>query len=73
VLCNGCYSALKGISASTNAGKIPGLEIPHIDMVKLAEGYGLTAEAVDRPEGLEPALAKAFASNAPYLISVNVQ
>lgn len=73
VLCNGSYSTLKTIGASTNAGKIPGLEIPNIDMVKLAEGYGMIAQAVDRPEDLEPALAKAFASNEPCLISVNVQ
>jgi thiamine pyrophosphate-dependent acetolactate synthase large subunit-like protein len=41
-------------------------------MVKIAQGYGMTAHEVDRPEDLEPALKDAFAAKAPRLISVNV-
>ena len=74
VLRNADYSALKGFCDFTNVGRnVPGMDLPGIDMVKLAQGYGMAAQEVDRPEDLEPALKEAFASPGPRLISVNVQ
>jgi benzoylformate decarboxylase len=74
VICNGNYSALKGFRDFTKVGKnVPGIDIPGIDAVKIAQGYGMNARAVDRAEDLEPALKCAFATNEPSLISVNVQ
>ena len=74
VVQNGNYSALKGFRDFTQVGKnVPGIDIPGIDAVKIAQGYGMKARAVDRPEGLEPALRCAFDSNEPHLVSVNVQ
>ena len=49
-----------------------GMDLPGINMVKLAQGYGMTAQEVDRPEDLEIALREAFAAPGPRLISVNV-
>jgi benzoylformate decarboxylase len=48
------------------------MDLPGIDVVKIAQGYGVTAQEVDRPEDLEPALKQAFSSKRPHLISVNV-
>jgi thiamine pyrophosphate-dependent acetolactate synthase large subunit-like protein len=48
------------------------MEIPGIDMVKIAQGYGMTAQHVDRAEELEAVLRDAFASNEPRLINVAV-
>jgi benzoylformate decarboxylase len=74
VLRNSDYSALKGFCDFTDVGRnVPGMDIPGIDMVKIAQGYGMTAEEVDRPEELEPALKAAFAALEPRLISVNVE
>lgn len=73
VLRNSDYSALKGFCDFTQVGRnVPGMDLPGIDMVKIAQGYGMTANEVDRPDDLEPALRAAFAANAPCLISVNV-
>jgi benzoylformate decarboxylase len=73
VIRNSDYSALKGFCDFTNVGRnVPGMDIPDIDMVKIASGYGLEAVEVDRAEDLEPALRQAFATNAPWLISVTV-
>jgi benzoylformate decarboxylase len=73
VLRNSDYSALKGFCDFTQVGRnVAGMDIPGIDAVKIAQGYGLTALEVDRPEDLEPALKEAFASRGPRLISVNV-
>ena len=73
VLQNFDYSALKGFSDFTKVGRnVHGMDIPGIDMVKLAQGYGLAAQAVERTEDLEPALQEAFRSPEPRLISVHV-
>jgi benzoylformate decarboxylase len=73
VLRNSEYSALKGFCDFTQVGRnVPGMDLPGIDMVKIAQGYGMAAEEVDRPEELEAAFCKAFASPEPRLISVNV-
>ncbi len=73
VVRNSDYSALKGFCDFTHVDRnVPGMDIPAIDMVKIAQGYGMTAHEVDRPEDLEPTLKEAFASKSPRLISVNV-
>jgi len=73
VIRNFDYSALKGFCDFTSVGRnVPGMDIPDIDMVKIAQGYGMTACEIDRAEDLEPALRSAFAANIAQLISVNV-
>jgi benzoylformate decarboxylase len=73
VLQNSDYSALKGFSDFTKVGRnVHGMEIPGIDMVKIAQGYGIAARAVDRPEDLQPALEEALRSPEASLISVHV-
>ena len=53
VICNGNYSALKGFRDFTQVGNnVPGIDIPGIDAVKIAQGYGMQAHAVERPEDL---------------------
>ena len=73
VLRNGDYTALKSFCDFTDVGRnVHGMDLPGIDCVKIAHGYGMPAEEADRPEQLEPALKKAFGSSTPYLISVCV-
>jgi benzoylformate decarboxylase len=73
VLRNAEYSALKAFCVFTQVGRnMAGMDLPGIDMVKIAQGYGMNAQEVDRPEALEPVLRAAFASQQPRLISVNV-
>jgi benzoylformate decarboxylase len=73
VLCNSDYSALKSFCDFTQVGRnVHGMDIPGIDIVKIAEGYGMAATHVERPEELEPALKEAFARPGPMLIGVTV-
>ena len=73
ILQNSDYSALKGFCDFTQVGRnVPGMDIPNIDVAQIAQGYGMTALRVERPEDLEPALRQAFSANAPCLISVAV-
>ena len=48
------------------------LDDPIIDFVGLAQSLGLTAERVDEPDALKPALDKALANAGPNLIEVVV-
>jgi len=71
---NGDYSALRGFSNFTSVGSnVPGIEIPGIDAVKIAQGYGMAAWEVDKAEELAPAIKRALLEKGPCLISVNVQ
>lgn len=73
VLRNGDYSALKSFCDFTQVGRnAPGMDIAGIDIVKIAQGYGMRAQEVDRQEDLEPVLKEVFGSRGPRLISVNV-
>ncbi len=73
VLQNSDYSALKGFCDFTDVGRnVPGTDIPEIDVVKIAQGYRISAQHVSQPHDLEPALRAAFAKDEPCLISVDV-
>jgi len=73
VLRNSDYSALKGFCDFTQVGRnVPGMDLPGIDVVKIAQGYGMSAVEVDTPDALDPVLRAAFAAKEPRLISVNV-
>jgi benzoylformate decarboxylase len=73
VLQNSDYSALKGFCDFTHVGRnVPGMDIPDIDVVKIAQGYGMSACYVERPQDLQPALREAFADDEPRLIRVEV-
>jgi benzoylformate decarboxylase len=73
VLRNSDYSALKSFCDFTNVGRnVHGMDIPGIDIAKIAEGYGMAATKVEEPEQLEPALRAAFGSPTPFLLDVRV-
>jgi benzoylformate decarboxylase len=73
VLRNGDYTALKSFCDFTKVGRnVPGMDLPAIDMVKIAEGYGMRARHVEKPEELTSALQEAFDSNQPWLLSVTI-
>jgi benzoylformate decarboxylase len=73
VLRNGDYTALKSFCDFTQVGRnVHGMDLPGIDIVKIAQGYGMPAQVVDQPAELETVLKAAFASQGPRLISVNI-
>jgi benzoylformate decarboxylase len=57
ILRNGTYGALRWFADLLDAPKAPGMEIPGIDFVRIAEGYGVPAVAVSSREDLHEALA----------------
>ena len=70
ILNNGTYGALRGFASLLGTGETPGLDVPGIDFVRIAEGYGVTATAVDTADAFTSAFKTALGSSGPALIEV---
>ena len=73
VVNNRGYSILKGFRDAIGIDDtVPGLDIPGIDLVSIAEGFGAGGERVEEAENLEGALRRALATRRPSLLDVIV-
>jgi benzoylformate decarboxylase len=73
VVNNSQYATLKAFAASTGiTDSVPGLDLPRLDVTRIAEGLGCEAETVEEPEKLEGTLERALAHEGPYLVNVMV-
>jgi len=74
VLRNDEYSILKWFGQLEGESEAPGLDLPGIDCLALARGYGLAAEAVEGAEQLHAVVAGALArGDGPLLVEVPVE
>jgi benzoylformate decarboxylase len=74
VLDNQGYYILKGFRDAIGIDDtVPGLDVPNLDLVKVAEGMGVRGEIVEDAEALEAALERGLAAKWPYLINVMVE
>ncbi len=69
---NGAYNILKAFANLLHTPGVPGLDLPGLDFVSLAAGYGCSAERVTELSGLESALERGIATPGPHLIEVAV-
>jgi benzoylformate decarboxylase len=72
VINNAGYGAMRSFSQVMQVRKVPGLDLPGIDFVKLAEGHGCDAVRVTRAAELAPALSRALARDGTSLVEVIV-
>lgn len=74
VLNNGGYAVLKASAEFLQQSypTTPGLDVSGVDFVKLAAGFGCPGERVERVFELGAALDRAFASEGPMLIDLQV-
>jgi benzoylformate decarboxylase len=72
VINNSGYGAMRSFSQVMQVRGIPGLDLPGIDFVRIAEGLGCEAVRVTQASELKPALARAFAHHSVGLIEVVV-
>jgi benzoylformate decarboxylase len=70
VLRNGEYAILKSFAELKQTPRVPGLDLPGIDCVHLADGYGCAAGRVAAPPALADALRDGLGRAAPYLLEV---
>jgi benzoylformate decarboxylase len=72
VINNAGYGAMRSFSQVMQVRNVPGLELPGIDFVKIAEGMGCHAVRVGKASELAPALKRGLAYNGVSLIEVMV-
>jgi benzoylformate decarboxylase len=67
------YAILKWFGEFEQVSGVPGLDLRGIDMVGLAQAYGVRAQRAETSEELHAALAEAIPDSAPRLIEVPIQ
>jgi benzoylformate decarboxylase len=72
VINNAGYGAMRSFSQVMQVRNVPGLDLPDIDFVKIAEGHGCDAVRVTKASGLAPALQRALAHAGVSLVEVIV-
>jgi benzoylformate decarboxylase len=72
VINNSGYGAMRSFSQVMQVRNVPGLELPGLDFVKLAQGHGCEAVRVAKSAELGPALKQALSSKGTSLVEVMV-
>jgi len=72
VINNQGYGAMRSFSQVMQVRNVPGLELPGIDFVKIAESMGCDAVRVGKASELAPALARAMSYDGVSLVEVIV-
>jgi benzoylformate decarboxylase len=72
VLNNRGYGALKAFSGMMRIKDAPGLDLPGLDFLAIAKGFGCTAHRVEAAKDLAPAMRQVFSSKSPTLLEVAV-
>jgi benzoylformate decarboxylase len=72
VINNSGYGAMRSFSQVMQVRNVPGLELPGLDFVKLAQGHGCDAVRVVKSSELAPALKHALTHDGASLVEVMV-
>jgi benzoylformate decarboxylase len=72
VINNAGYGAMRSFSQVMQVRNVPGLDLPGLDFVKLAEGMGCDAVRVSKASDLAAALSRGLSYNGASLVEVIV-
>jgi benzoylformate decarboxylase len=72
ILNNSGYGAVKSLGLRMGMAQVPGSDVPGVDFVDVARGFGCRAQRVEKAAELAPALTQAYASNEPWIVDVRV-
>jgi benzoylformate decarboxylase len=72
VVNNAGYGAMRSFSQVMQVRNVPGLDLPGIDFVRIAEGHGCEAARISKSSELAPALERALAHEGTSLVEVIV-
>jgi benzoylformate decarboxylase len=72
VMNNSGYGAMRSFNRVMGAEGAPGIDLPGLNFVALAEGLGCKAQSVAEPGELDAAFAGLFASDGPILLDIVV-
>ena len=66
------YAILKSFAAQEGTPNVPGLDLPGLDLVAIAQGFGCATRRVERPEEVTAAAREALASGKPTVLQVSI-
>ncbi len=72
VINNAGYGAMRSFSQVMQVRNVPGLDLPGVDFVKIADGMGCAAARVSNAADLAPALSRALAHQGVSVVDVIV-
>lgn len=72
VINNGGYGAMRSFSQTLNVKGPPGIDLPGLDPVQIAAGFGCASVRVDKAAELQTTLSEAWRTNGPVLVDVPV-
>jgi benzoylformate decarboxylase len=72
VLRNEEYCILKSFAALEDTRGVPGLDLPDIDIVFLAKGYGCDAARLDDLDGIKRAATEAWTKSKPTVLEIPI-
>ena len=72
ILNNSGYAAVKSLGERMGIAQMPGSDVPGVDFVDVARGFGCRTSRVERAAELAPALAQAYTANEPWLVDVRM-
>ena len=70
---NGQYGILKSFAVLEQTPNVPGLDLPGLDFVALAQGYGAHGVRATTLDEIRKACSEAFTRNVPTVLEVPVQ
>ena len=73
VPCNGEYAILKEFALLENTPNVPALDLPALDIVATAKGFGCAATYARTKQELQAAFSTALRTDGPTLIAVPIQ
>jgi benzoylformate decarboxylase len=69
---NGQYTILKSFAELEKTPGVPGLDLPGMDLVSIARGYGCDAARIEDLDALKQAAANAWTNDVPTVLEVPV-
>jgi benzoylformate decarboxylase len=72
VLRNEEYCILKSFAALQDAPGVPGFDLPDIDIVSLAKGYGCDAARLENLDAIKKAATEAWTKSKPTVLEIPI-
>jgi benzoylformate decarboxylase len=73
VPCNGEYAILKEFAVLEKTPNVPSLDLPFLDIVALAEGFGCSATRAETKEDIQAAFKEALSADGPTVIAIPIK
>ena len=72
VLRNGEYAILKSFAVLEQTPRVPGLDLPGLDIASLARGYGCDAVRLDNLDAIKKVAVEAWSKDRPTVLEVPI-